>query len=447
MQPHRPRNADFYVSVDLYDQAEQPMPVITKARAVFTPGLLRMPSYELVGPLLDKLRHEVSRTTWSEKEPRLFWRGGMRSFNSCQCGGHIPGRAEWPARWRKFNGSTLLEMAAAAPQPGGRLPLTPRCHCQAHWTNSSTFKRNNRIRLCELSRQFPQLIDAKLAYIPDSYDSIRQRLLDLGYAAEFSQKTEQTKYKYLISTDGSTIDDTRIYWLLSTGSVIFKQITPLLPYGIPGLVPWQHFVPIREDMSDLVDKIRFAQANDDSMKQIALRAQHFAKNFFTEVVSLEKAVVTGINGGHVHVASTDCPPWRPLFQTYYLAVDALVLMLDISSGRTPSEPAKFESAIAQDVEGVRNFLCKFDDWEACPLLILCHATDTESVAFDAERIRGEIGKCELRRLPNRVRHFSWSSPSLLSELREDLAWLVTAKEQILHYIYRVIHAYHGLFDD
>ncbi|CAE7949111.1 KDELC2, partial [Symbiodinium sp. KB8] len=146
------------------------------------------------------------------------------------------------------------------------------------------------------------------------------------------------------------------------------------------------------------------------------------------VVSLEKAVVTGINGGHVHVASTDCPPWRPLFQTYYLAVDALVLMLDISSGRTPSEPAKFESAIAQDVEGVRNFLCKFDDWEACPLLILCHATDTESVAFDAERIRGEIGKCELRRLPNRVRHFSWSSPSLLSELREDLAWLVTAKE-------------------
>lgn len=152
------------------------------------------------------------------------------------------------------------------------------------------------------------------------------------------------------------------------------------------------------------------------------------RHSFQNVVSLEKAVVTGINGGHVHVASTDCPPWRPLFQTYYLAVDALVLMLDISSGRTPSEPAKFESAIAQDVEGVRNFLCKFDDWEACPLLILCHATDTESVAFDAERIRGEIGKCELRQLPNRVRHFSWSSPSLLPELREDLAWLVTAKE-------------------
>ncbi|CAE7506947.1 KDELC2 [Symbiodinium necroappetens] len=154
------------------------------------------------------------------------------------------------------------------------------------------------------------------------------------------------------------------------------------------------------------------------------------RHSFENVVSLEKAVVTGINGGHVHVASTDCPPWRPLFQTYYLAVDALVLMLDISSGRTPSEPAKFERAIAQDVEGVRNFLCKFDDWEACPLLILCHATDTESVAFDAERIRGEIGKCELRQLPNRVRHFSWSSPSLLPELREDLAWLVTAKESM-----------------
>ncbi|CAE7827549.1 KDELC2 [Symbiodinium sp. CCMP2456] len=151
---------------------------------------------------------------------------------------------------------------------------------------------------------------------------------------------------------------------------------------------------------------------------------------FERVISLEKAVVTGINGGHVHVASSECPPWRPLFQTYYLDVDALVLMLDISSDRMPSEPGKFESAIAQDVEGVRKFLGKFDDWEACPLLILCHATGTESAAFDAERFRGEIGKCELRQLPNRVRHFSWSSPSLLPELREDLAWLVTAKESM-----------------
>eukprot|EP00439_Symbiodinium_sp_Y106_P065845 s1117_g10.t1 len=78
--------------------------------------------------------------------------------------------------------------------------------------------------------------------------------------------------------DGSTIDDTRIYWMLSTGSVIFKQITPLLPYGIPGLVPWQHFVGSRGLMSAV------GEENDDSMKQIALRAQHFAKNFFTEAL-------------------------------------------------------------------------------------------------------------------------------------------------------------------
>ncbi|CAE7586877.1 KDELC2 [Symbiodinium sp. CCMP2592] len=163
-----------------------------------------------------------------------------------------------------------------------------------------------------------------------------------------------------------------------------------------------------------------------SMSPACLRQQ--GRPSSENVKSLEKAVVTGINGGHVHVASTDCPPWRPLFQTYYLDVDALVLMLDISAGRTPSEPAKFESAIAQDVEGARNFLNKFDDWETCPLLILCHEAGIESGSFDAERIHGEIGKCELRHLPNRVRHFSWSSPSLVPELREDLSWLVTAKE-------------------
>ena len=147
------------------------------------------------------------------------------------------------------------------------------------------------------------------------------------------------------------------------------------------------FVPLRVEFED------FGILSSRVLVQLRENAR--------QVKSLEKAVVTGINGGHVHVASTDCPPWRPLFQTYYLDVDALVLMLDISADRTPSEPVKFESAIAQDVEGVRNFLNKFDDWETCPLLILCHATGIESGSFDAERIQGEIGKCELRHLPNR----------------------------------------------
>lgn len=64
--------------------------------------------------------------------------------------------------------------------------------------------------------------------------------------------------------------------------LVFKQITPLLPFGLPALQPWKHFVPVKEDFSDLVEKLEWARANDDACRAMAARASHFARRFFTE---------------------------------------------------------------------------------------------------------------------------------------------------------------------
>lgn len=158
----------------------------------------------------------------------------------------------------------------------------PACQCQRHITNPASFEYSNRVRLCELSRRSPELVDAKLAYVPESYDSIRDMTEKNGYIAGYSKIAEQGHFRYLMSTDGSTIDDTRIYWMLSSGSVVFKQITPLLPYGIPGLEPWKHFVPVREDLADLLAKVRWARAHDAACREMAERAVTFARTYFTE---------------------------------------------------------------------------------------------------------------------------------------------------------------------
>ncbi|CAJ1402167.1 unnamed protein product [Effrenium voratum] len=271
---------DFFVSPNIFDQQQMPVPVLTKARVVFARNLLRVPSYELVGPLLDKIRTDLVAIPWAAKEPRLFWRGGMRSFNSCGC---RSGAQHWPARWRSLNGSQLL----ARVPPGSCHDQPPElcsssCGCTRHVTNRSSFRFSNRVRLCEISRQHPDLVDAKLAYIPDSYGELRPWASERRLVASYAQPAEQLSFKYLISTDGSTIDDTRIYWMLSSGSLVFKQITALLPYGIPGLEPWRHFVPVREDFGDLVEKIRWARRNDAECRAMASRAKDFARSFFTE---------------------------------------------------------------------------------------------------------------------------------------------------------------------
>mmetsp|Transcript_1512 Transcript_1512/g.2037 ORF Transcript_1512/g.2037 Transcript_1512/m.2037 type:complete len:90 (+) Transcript_1512:24-293(+) len=70
--------------------------------------------------------------------------------------------------------------------------------------------------------------------------------------------------------------------MLSTGSIVFKQVTSLLPFGVPGLEPFVHFIPVREDLSDLIDKLEWARAHDEEAQRIAKRGKAFADAFFTE---------------------------------------------------------------------------------------------------------------------------------------------------------------------
>ncbi|CAK0887263.1 unnamed protein product, partial [Prorocentrum cordatum] len=102
-----------------------------------------------------------------------------------------------------------------------------------------------------------------------AYASIADACERRGLTSGYSHLADHSRFRYLISTDGSTIDDTRVYWMLSTGSLVFKQITPLLPYGVPGLEPWVHFVPVREDLGDLVAKVRWARQNDPACRGMA----------------------------------------------------------------------------------------------------------------------------------------------------------------------------------
>jgi len=45
--------------------------------------------------------------------------------------------------------------------------------------------------------------------------------------------------------------------------------------------PWEHFVPVREDLSDLVDRVRWLQANPAKGRAIARSALQFAKSHLT----------------------------------------------------------------------------------------------------------------------------------------------------------------------
>ena len=67
-------------------------------------------------------------------------------------------------------------------------------------------------------------------------------------------------------------------WRLLSNSVCFKQDSNQVQWFYSAIQPYVHYVPIQNDMSDLVEKIRWAHEHDDEMIQISKRAQEFAWN-------------------------------------------------------------------------------------------------------------------------------------------------------------------------
>ena len=93
----------------------------------------------------------------------------------------------------------------------------------------------------------------------------------------FTPIYEQSKYKYLVYVDGHCAA-CRYGFMMRLGSVILKvaprQVAETMWY-FPLLEPYVDHVPVKADLSDLEEKIRWCRQNDDKCREIGINAQKF----------------------------------------------------------------------------------------------------------------------------------------------------------------------------
>jgi hypothetical protein len=95
---------------------------------------------------------------------------------------------------------------------------------------------------------------------------------------------EQQHYKYAINVDGH-VAAFRLSFLLASDCVVLQVASPkdyTLWYTSKMLKPWEHYVPVKADLSDLEEQIRWCRANDDKCKAISQKASKFAKEHFNK---------------------------------------------------------------------------------------------------------------------------------------------------------------------
>jgi len=81
-------------------------------------------------------------------------------------------------------------------------------------------------------------------------------------------------YKYQLNLDG-TVAAYRFPYLLAGNSVVLKQDSEYYEHFYADLQPWVHYIPVKQDLSDLKEKLSWAADNPEAVKKIVEYAQQF----------------------------------------------------------------------------------------------------------------------------------------------------------------------------
>ncbi len=152
--------------------------------------------------------------------------------------------------------------------------------------NSSfdAWKKSPRPQLVRLSIKYPHLIDAKFAlslhYGHRHFFDEAQRE---GYIGDYVPMKDYVRYKYLIDLDGNCASAPRLALMLHSNCVVFKTITNSVQWFYKALKHNVHFIPVKEDFTDLFTQMLWAKEHDQECMQISKNAQKLA----TEVLSRE----------------------------------------------------------------------------------------------------------------------------------------------------------------
>lgn len=124
----------------------------------------------------------------------------------------------------------------------------------------------SRKQLLYMSERFPEYF---------SFETVEK-----GKEGKYMSMTEQAQYKYLIDVRGYSWTD-RVKVLFHLGRPIFLVDRPYKEWYFDTLVPWKHYIPIKEDLSDLVENYEYMENHPEKYEEIRNNMLKFAEKYLS----------------------------------------------------------------------------------------------------------------------------------------------------------------------
>lgn len=232
-------NVDFiYCPMDGLPEAYMPegfyfatpqAPIFAKARLKLAPHIILIPDqFSLSRDWFDVSKEILAlngKIAWADKKQMAMWRGGFTDIGAP-------------------NGSMV-----------------------AH------FRSCPRYKICKMSQEF---VDAGLQWSESK--EMDALLAQEGAMKNGASKWEHLQFKYLPVLDGHMCTYPGYQWRLLSDSVAFKQESDQEQWFYAALKPYEHYVPIKNDLEDLIEKIEWAKTHDVEVQKMVQNARVFAQN-------------------------------------------------------------------------------------------------------------------------------------------------------------------------
>ncbi len=226
-------DVDFLLDMADVRRGNFPVPVFMFAQAKTSHGIILMPDAQNFAFLFnrsmtEKLNKARAQYSWQSKKPIIFWRG-------------IPHDAQVTSR--------------------------PPLACP-------------RSKLVAMSKQY-DFIDAGFNDYYSQHIRQHRELENVFGRASYAAPADQLQYKYLVAIDGVTVPFSGLVWPLMSNSVVLKQDSDDVQWFHHMIKPYEHYVPVKKDMSDLPHLFNWLCAHDDQVQKISQNAQAFASSYLT----------------------------------------------------------------------------------------------------------------------------------------------------------------------
>jgi len=137
-------------------------------------------------------------------------------------------------------------------------------------------KQAPRGKLVCLSKAHPDLIDAGFFHLHPWHVGDASKFWQAVGKKELIPYEDVLNYKYSIDLDGTTCSYPGFMWKLLMNTTVFKHDSENVMYFYSQVKPWIHYIPVKRDLSDLMEKLIWARNHDHEARQIAEEGRAFA---------------------------------------------------------------------------------------------------------------------------------------------------------------------------